>query len=73
LLDAKADPNAVDPLDNTPLTLAILNLNYQFVQPLASSGAELNRLNKKGDSPLLICIKERDIKVSFFPLLLKYN
>lgn len=62
LLDAKADANAVDGIENTPLNLAILNQNYQFVQPLASSGAELNRINKNGDSPLLICVKDQDIK-----------
>jgi len=66
LLDAKADPNAADPLENTPLNLAILNFNSQFVQPLASSGAEINRLNKKGESPLFICVKNKDLKVLYF-------
>jgi len=57
LLEQGADPNGIDDdMQWTPLTVAIENEQIEIIKLLLSSGAEINRRSKYGQSPLHIAV-----------------
>jgi ankyrin repeat protein len=52
LLAAKADPDIQDPDGSTPLTLALMNQHFNLAAVLIKGGADLDRWDLYGRSPL---------------------
>jgi ankyrin repeat protein len=62
ILSYKADPNTVDCHGNTPLRTAVFNArgDYRVVKLLIEAGADPNKKNKYGKSPLDFAIQIKD-------------
>jgi ankyrin repeat protein len=52
LLAAGADPNLEDPDRVTPLNLALMNLHFEFAALMITAGADINKWDLYGRSPL---------------------
>jgi uncharacterized protein len=56
LLAAKADINLADPDQSTPLVVALMNLRFDFALFLIKSGADVDRWDLYGQTPLYIAV-----------------
>jgi uncharacterized protein len=56
LLKAKADINLPDPDRTTPLVMALLNLHFDFAAYLISAGADVDKWDFYGQTPLYVAI-----------------
>lgn len=56
LLAGGADPNLADPDQTTPLVVALMNLHFDFAMFLIDHGADLNRWDLYGQTPLYVAI-----------------
>lgn len=54
LLSCNADPNIGD---NPPLCFATATLNIPLITKLLEAGADVNKLNRNGESSICCCIK----------------
>ncbi len=52
LLEAKADPDLADPDGVTPLNMALLNLHFNFAATMIKAGADLDKWDLYGRSPV---------------------
>jgi ankyrin repeat protein len=71
LLNMKYNINEIDCYGNTPLHYAIQFNKLHYVEFLIKNGADIHILNMNHDIPLMIAIKNNNIKM--VQLLLKYN
>lgn len=56
LLKNKADVNLPDPSDVPPLTIAMMNSNWDIAKRLIEAGADVNQWDINGNSPLAVAI-----------------
>ena len=54
LIAAKADPDIQDPDGITPLAMALLNMHFDFAAYMVTSGADLDRWDLYGRSPVYL-------------------
>src|SRR5205807_6142339 len=52
LIEAKADPDLADPDGITPLNMALLNLHFEFAAYMIKAGADLDKWDLFGRSPV---------------------
>src|SRR5207247_10511477 len=52
LIEAKADPDLADPDGVTPLNMALLNLHFEFAAAMIKGGADLDKWDLFGRSPV---------------------
>jgi ankyrin repeat protein len=55
-LKAKADINLADPEGATPLILALMNMRFDFAAFLVTAGADVNKWDFYGNTPLYVAI-----------------
>ena len=62
LLEKGIDVNITDEYDynNTALSTAVINAKYDVVELLIEKGADINKENNKGDTPLIHAIRSED-------------
>ena len=66
LLEKGIDVNITDDYDynnNTALSTAVINAKYDVVELLIEKGADINKENNKGDTPLIHTIRSEDYKM----------
>ncbi len=63
LLAAGADPDLADPERVTPLNMALLNLNYDFAAFMIEAGADLDKWDLFGRSPLYMAADTNTLPV----------
>jgi len=56
LLAGKADINLADPDQTTPLVVALMNLRFKFASFLIGAGADVDRWDLYGQSPLYVAL-----------------
>ena len=66
LLEKGIDVNITDDYNfnnNTALSIAVINAKYDVVELLIEKGADINKENNKGDTPLIHAIRSEDYKM----------
>mgnify|MGYP002622832671 CR=1 FL=1 len=63
LLNNKADPNICDAKKEYPVIEAVKQNKFFFLGLLGKYGANLNVLNEKGETPLIVCVKNSQLDV----------
>jgi ankyrin repeat protein len=63
LIAAGADPDLEDPERITPLTMALLNLHFEFAAYMIKAGADLNKWDLFGRSPLYMAVDNSTLPV----------
>jgi len=66
LLEKGIDVNITDDYNfnnNTALSIAVINAKYDVVELLIENGADINKENNKGDTPLIHAIRSEDYKM----------
>ena len=66
LLEKGIDVNITDDYNfnnNTALSIAVINAKYYVVELLIEKGADINKENNKGDTPLIHAIRSEDYKM----------
>jgi len=56
LLKGHADINALDPDDTTPLVVTLMNMHFNLATVLIAAGADVNRWDFFGQTPLFVAI-----------------
>jgi ankyrin repeat protein len=67
LLAGKADINLADPDQTTPLVVALMNLRFKFASFLIAAGADVDRWDLYGQTPLYVAIDMNTLPVGGRP------
>jgi uncharacterized protein len=67
LLAGKADINLADPEQTTPLVVALMNLHFNFASALIKAGADVDRWDLYGQTPLYVALDMNTLPVGGRP------
>jgi ankyrin repeat protein len=67
LLAGKADINLADPEQTTPLVLALMNLHFNFASFLINAGADVDRWDLYGQTPLYVALDMNTLPIGGRP------
>ncbi len=67
LIDGKADINLADPERTSPLVLALMNFHFDFAAYLIEAGADVDKWDFYGQTPLYVAIDMNTLPIGGRP------